>query len=162
MLSSPTFSPGLTRFRLRPKMEYSNEALDEDLTRLTGAWAALQSSRARDSVYEFLTVVFDLVDWWMADGKAKGRARRILIRQGIKPPEVTEPFGAVIIAAAHPTILDKRMISKWSRVLRYAARYKDPAQSLGEFVKERGGLNACAARYARRLGRGPRALVKKD
>jgi hypothetical protein len=104
-------------------------------------------------VYDFLTVVHDLVDWWMADGKAKGRARRILIRQGIKPPEVTEPFGAVIIAAAHPTILDKRMISKWSRVLRYATKLKDPAQSFGEFVKERGGLNACAGRYARRLGR---------
>jgi hypothetical protein len=92
-------------------MQYSNEALDEDLTRLTGAWAALQSSRARDSVYDFLTVVHDLVDWWTVDGKDKSRARRILIRQRIEPPEAIEPFGAVIVAAAHPTILDKRMIS---------------------------------------------------
>jgi hypothetical protein len=134
-------------------MEYSNDALDEDITRLTGAWAELQSSRARDSVYEFLTVVFDLVDWWKVDGKDKSRARRILIRQGIKPPEVTEPFGAVIVAAAHPTILDKRMVSKWSRVLRYVAKYKNPSEPLNKFLKRNGGLNACAGRYARRLGR---------
>jgi hypothetical protein len=134
-------------------MDYSNEALDEDLTRLTGAWASLQSSRARDSVYEFLTVVFDLVEWWTVDGKDKSRARRILIRQGIEPPEAIEPFGAVIVAAAHPTILDKRMISKWSRVLRFAAKYKDPSEPLNEFLKRNGGLNACAGRYARRLGR---------
>jgi hypothetical protein len=62
----------------------------------------------------------------------------------------------VIVAAAHPTILDKRMISKWSRVLRFAAKYKDPSEPLNEFLKRNGGLNACAGRYARRLGRGGR------
>jgi len=154
MLSNPTLSLDPGRFRLRTKPQYSNDALDEDITRLTGAWAALQSSRDRGAVYAFLSVVYELVDWWTVDGKDKSRARRILIRQGIKPPEVTEPFAAVIVAAAHPAILDKRMISKWSRVLRYAAKYKDPSEPLKEFLKHKGGLNACAGRYARRLGRG--------
>ncbi len=56
-------------------MQYSDNALDEDLTRLTGAWADLQSSRARDAVYSFLTIVFDTVEWWTVDGKVRGRAQ---------------------------------------------------------------------------------------
>ena len=46
--------------------------------------------------------------------------------------------------------------SKWSRVCRYAADYKDLNEPLRDFVKRRGGLNKCAGRYARRLGRGAR------
>jgi len=52
--------------------------------------------------------------------------------------------------ASQPT----RMRSKWSRVLRYAAEYKDLDEPLRDFIKRRGGVNECAARFARRLGRG--------
>ena len=45
------------------------------------------------------------------------------------------------------------MRSKWSRVLRYAAMYKDLDKPLADFVKRRGGINKCATRYTRRLGR---------
>ena len=46
------------------------------------------------------------------------------------------------------------MRSKWSRVLRYAAEFKDLDEPLGDFIKRKGGINKCAARFARRLGRG--------
>jgi hypothetical protein len=42
---------------------------------------------------------------------------------------------------------DKRTRSKWSRVMRYAAVYKpDAAEALDEFIRRKGGINACAAR----------------
>ena len=38
-----------------------------------------------------------------------------------------------------------------SRVLRYAAEYKDLDEPLRDFIVRRGGINKCAARFARRL-----------
>ena len=32
--------------------------------------------------------------------------------------------------------------------------FKDLDEPLGDFIKRKGGINACAARFARRLGRG--------
>jgi hypothetical protein len=48
---------------------------------------------------------------------------------------------------------DERTRSKWSRVLRYAAEYKDLDEPLRDFIKRKGGINECAARYAHRPGR---------
>ena len=49
--------------------------------------------------------------------------------------------------------VDERTRSKWSRVLRYATEFKDLKEPLRDFIRRKGGLNACAARFARRLGR---------
>jgi hypothetical protein len=53
-----------------------------------------------------------------------------------------------------PDKVDARTRSKWSRVLRYAAEYKDLDEPLGDFIKRKGGINECAEQFARRLGRG--------
>src|SRR5580693_7101660 len=37
-------------------------------------------------------------------------------------------------------------------MLRYAAEYKDLDEPLRDFIVRRGGINKCAARFARRLG----------
>jgi hypothetical protein len=58
-------------------------------------------------------------------------------------------FVAIIRCTADPAKVDKRTRSKWSRVLRYAAGYKLVSEPLGEFVKRKGGINACAARFSR-------------
>jgi hypothetical protein len=42
------------------------------------------------------------------------------------------------------------------RTLRYAATYKDLDEPLRDFIKRKGGINKCASRVARRLGRGAR------
>jgi hypothetical protein len=63
-----------------------------------------------------------------------------------------DPFAAVIRCTADPTKADKRTRSKWSRVMRYAAVYKPDPEPLDQFVRRKGGINACAARWARRLG----------
>jgi hypothetical protein len=58
---------------------------------------------------------------------------------------------AVIWCTADHTKVDYRMRSKWSRVLRYAAESKDLDEPLRDFIKPKGGINRCAARFARRL-----------
>ena len=66
---------------------------------------------------------------------------------------IAEPFAAVIFCTADPEKVDYRMRSKWSRVLRYAADYKDLDEPLRDFIKRKGGINKCATRYTSRLGR---------
>jgi hypothetical protein len=59
-------------------------------------------------------------------------------------------FGA---GCAAPARMDKRTRSKWSRVLRYVEMEKDEGEALAEFVKRKGGVNECNARYGRCLRR---------
>lgn len=39
-------------------------------------------------------------------------------------------------------------------IARYAAEFKDADEPLRDFIKRKGGLNECEARFARRLGQG--------
>jgi hypothetical protein len=64
-----------------------------------------------------------------------------------------DPYAIVIEATSDLKKVDRKMRSKWSRVLRFAEKYKLEAEPLKTFIKHRGGINACAALYARRLGR---------
>jgi hypothetical protein len=57
------------------------------------------------------------------------------------------------VCTADPGKVDDRTRSKWSRMLRYAAENKDLDEPLGDFVKRKGGINRCAVRYARGVGR---------
>jgi hypothetical protein len=132
---------------------YSDGALLRDLERVAKIWRDFQSSRTRDAVYGHLAAIFALVEWWTIDKRAISRARLALHLRGIEAPMEMERFAAVIVATSHPAKLDKRMISKYSRVLRYAAKYKTRSEPLQRFVERKGGLNKCASRYARRLGR---------
>jgi hypothetical protein len=59
-----------------------------------------------------------------------------------------DPFTAVIRCTCGGAANDK-MISKWARALRYVAQRKDPSTQLKAFMMEAGGVNACAARYAK-------------
>jgi hypothetical protein len=38
--------------------------------------------------------------------------------------------------------------------MRYAAAHKPDSEPLNQFVQRKGGINACVARFSRRLGRG--------
>ena len=111
-------------------------------------------THARDAVYQFLTAVFGLVSWWAKEGRAVGRAHRALHLRGYSTVRQPEPFTAVIYCTADRDKADERTRSKWSRVLRYAAEFKDPDEPLRDFITRKGGINECAARFARRLGRG--------
>ncbi|MGB7102465.1 MAG: hypothetical protein WBD95_27340 [Xanthobacteraceae bacterium] len=136
-------------------IEFSTEALKENLFRLQDEWEDYQSTRNRDGIYGYLTAVFELVSWWAHEGKAGEYARRALcLKERRLIVDVQEPFSAVIFCTADPDKVDFRTRSKWSRVLRYAAEFKGLEESLSGFIKRKGGINRCAARFARHLGRG--------
>ena len=93
--------------------------------------------------------------WWTAEGRDLERARRALRSQRLKVSDREDPFAAIIRCTADSAKADKRTRSEWSRVMRYAAAYKPDAEALDRFIKRKGGVNACAARFSRCLGRGP-------
>jgi hypothetical protein len=147
----------LTSSRLREPVQdnvpYTTQALRQDLLRVRSAWEECQASRDRNAIYDYLTAVFDLVMWWKAEHHAVGRTHRALWLQGADSPTPNEPFAAVILCTADRQKVDKRTRSKWSRVLRYSAEYKSHSESLAAFIRRKGGINECAERFARCLGR---------
>ena len=130
---------------------FSTEAMKASLDRLQNEWETVQASRERNAIYQYLTAVFELVAWWAQEGRAVDRAHRALHLRGYSSVRQPEPFAAVIFCTSDPAKVDDRTRSKWSRVLRYAAEFKDLAEPFGDFIKRKGGLNECAARYTRRL-----------
>jgi hypothetical protein len=117
------------------------------------AWAECQASRDRNAIYAYLIAVYDLVAWWTAEGREIDRACRALCLQRLKVSDREDPFGAIIRCTADPAKADKRTRSKWSRLMRYAALYKLDSEPLEPFLRRKGGINACAARFTRCLGR---------
>jgi hypothetical protein len=135
-------------------IQFSIKALQAALLRLQNEWETAQASRDRDAIYRYLSVVFELVSWWAKEGKAVKRAHRALHLRGHKSVREPEPFAAVIVCTSDPDKVDARTRSKWSRAFRFAEANKDLDEPLADFIKRRSGINACAERYARRLGRG--------
>jgi hypothetical protein len=136
------------------RIAFTDQALKVNLERLEHAWEDYQSSRDRAAVYRYLTAVFELVSSWQRYNIAKMCARRALCRKAGQPVDhVPEPFAAIILCTADSSKVDYRTRSKWSRALRYAAKFKHGKVTLREFMKVRGGINKCAARFASRLGR---------
>jgi hypothetical protein len=129
----------------------SSAALRHDLQRVRDAWAGCQASRDRNAIYAYLTAVYGLVAWWIAEGREIDRARRALRLQRLEVSDREDAFASVIRCTADPAKADKRTRSKWSRLMRYAAWYKPDSEALDRFVKRKGGINACAARFSRWL-----------
>jgi hypothetical protein len=152
LISSRTCTAG--RSLERQPIPYSSEALRQDLERLRGIWEDCQASRDRNAIYGYLTAVYDLVAWWTAEGREFDLARRAVRLQRLKVSDREDPFAAIIRCTADPAKADRRTRSKWSRVLRYAAVYKSDSGPLEQFIQRKGGINACAARFTRCLGRG--------
>jgi hypothetical protein len=128
--------------------------LRQDLERLRTTWDDCQTDRDRNAIYGYLTAVFALVTWWSAEGREIDRSRRALRLQRLKVSEREDAFATIIRCTADPAKADKRTRSKWSRVMRYADEHKPDSEPLDQFVKRKGGINSCAARFSRGLGRG--------
>jgi hypothetical protein len=156
----------LTSSRLREPVQddvpYTTQALRQDLLRVQNAWDECQASRDRNAIYSYLTAVFDVVGWWAAEDCALARARKALLLQNISPSDHDESFAAIIRCTSDPAKVDKRTRSKCSRLLRYAAEHKSTSESLAAFVQRKGGINKCAARFTRCLGRGGRSRTRNS
>jgi hypothetical protein len=139
--------------RIFPKeaIPYSSAALRQDLERLRRSWEDVQSSRDRNAIYGYLIAVYALVTWWAAEGREIDRSHRALHLQRLEVSEREDPFAAVIRCTADPAKADKRTRSKWSRVMRYAAASKANSEPLDQFIRRKGCINKCVARFSRHL-----------
>jgi hypothetical protein len=125
----------------------------EGLDELSTVWEDVQVSRKRDAIYQYLSAVFRFVRSWSLHGQITTAVSRRLRAAGVAATEDLEFFSAVIGLTTDFEDVDIKTRSKWSRVLRYAVRFKGTG-SFKRFVQTRGGINGCAALYAKRLGRG--------
>jgi hypothetical protein len=135
-----------------PKREAPEINIRRRLEKIRAAWSEFQASRARDAVYEYLEAVFAIVEHYKVRRKTK-----TLLRHAFKFAELpfdrnADPFTAAIRCTC-ADLADSKAISKWARALRYVARCKVSPTQLKTFMKEAGGVNACADRYAKYLGR---------
>jgi hypothetical protein len=151
--SARTFPPSPSPKEAIP---YSSEALRQDLQRVRDAWLDCQATRDRNAIYAYLTAVYGLVAVWAAEGREIDRAHRAVRLQRLEVSEREDAFAAIIRCTADPAKADKRTRSKWSRLMRYAAAYKSDSEPLDQFIQRKGGINECAARFSRCLGRDTR------
>jgi hypothetical protein len=131
---------------------YSDASLNQDLKRLRRVWDRVQHNRARDAIYDFLAAVFELIEWWAAEGQELQRAERALHVTGTSVPEKIEPFSAVLAACLAPDRLDRRHLSRYARVLQFAAAGGCRTKTLKAFIRRHGGFNGCVAKLSRRHG----------
>ena len=118
------------------------------LAKIRDAWYGFQASRARDAVYGYLEAVFAIVEHYKVRRKTKKLLRHAFKFANLPFAKNANPFTAVIRCTCDDEI-DSKTISKWSRALRYVAHCKKPRTRLKTFMKEAGGVNACATRYAK-------------
>src|SRR6266436_4500189 len=131
------------------------KSIRQRLGDVCNAWDDFQETRDRDAVYGYLRAVFSIVKHYNGRHRTKKLMRRAYKFAGLRVDTSADPF-AVIIRSTCEHKLDNKTISKWSRALRYVARVKKPRHPLTAFMKNRGGVNACAERYAKYFGRGNR------
>jgi glutathione S-transferase len=118
-------------------------------------WDDFQASRTRDAVYGYLDAVFAIVEHYRVR-RGTTRLRRYAFKFANLPlNDSSDPFAAVIRCTSGGAT-DTKTISKWARALRYVARSKVAPAQLKAFMKEVGGVNACADRHVAYLRRGAR------
>jgi hypothetical protein len=140
-------------WRLRP--EGTSKGPKRWLKKVSDAWDDFQASRARDAVYEYLNAVFAIVEHYRTRRRTNKLLRYAFEFADQPLDKNADPFTAVIRCTCAGAA-DNKTISKWARALRYVTRCKKPGTPLKAFMAEAGGVNACAARYAKYFGRGGR------
>ncbi len=123
------------------------------LEKVSHARKQFQASRTRDAVYPYLAAVAAIVEHYKVRRKSKTLLRHAYKFAGLPFDKDADPFTAVIRCTCDRS-LDNKTISKWARALRYVACCEVPSATLKAFMKEAGGINASAARFARYYGRG--------
>jgi hypothetical protein len=130
----------------------SSARIGRRLEAICGAWDDFQANRARDAVYGYLEAVFAIVSHYKTRRKANKLLRHAFKFANLPFEKAADPFTAVIRCTSGGAV-DNKTISKWARALRYVARCKAPRRPTKTFMKEAGGVNACASLYARRCKR---------
>jgi hypothetical protein len=157
----------VTRAAPLPKARSHNEPRNKTpkarlrrlLEKVRDAWDDFQASRARDAVYGYLEAVFAIVEHYRTRRRTIKHLRHAFKFAHLPLDKPADPFTVVIRCTCGDEI-DIKTISKWARALRYVAHSKGPKTRVETFMKEAGGVNACAELYARYFGRARRGSVR--
>jgi hypothetical protein len=69
----------------------------DELVTARSAWIGYQSTRERDAVYKYLTAVFEIVNRWKEQHRAKAKSRQaIAAAKSLRAIRIEEPFSIVI------------------------------------------------------------------
>ena len=150
--SSGRFSPNSHSPGYKKVMQPSptlTAQIEQGLAPVRAAWQKYRSTNSRDAVYFYLQSVFALVTRWQRQQCSLKNSRAALHLKPRAPNMKPEAFARVIFCTSDIAVVDVKTRSKYSRVLRYARKFKPVEQSLTEFIKSHGGLNECARRFAR-------------
>jgi hypothetical protein len=131
----------------RQALPLKRSRLSSELETLKAVSKRTFSSGNRMAVHKFLGAIFNQVSVWEAEGRLEEGLYRLL--DSLKAPvplRIGEAFAVAIYCIA-PHV-DKKSRSKWARALRYAAANKPDDESIKKFIKRKGGINACASKYA--------------
>jgi len=138
----------LRRPHRQAKSKTTKARLRRWLESISNAWDDFQASRARDAVYGYLEAVFAIVEHYKVRRRTKRLLRRAFKFANLPFDKNADPFAAIIRCTCGDAA-DSKVISKWARALRYVAQRKERGTPLKGFMTEAGGVNACAARYAK-------------
>jgi hypothetical protein len=121
--------------------------LSSELETLKAVSKRTFSSGNRMAIHRFLGAIFNQMSVWESEDRLEEGLYRLL--DSLKAPvplRIGEAFAVAIYCIA-PHV-DKKSRSKWARALRYATANKPDDESIRKFIKRKGGINACASRYA--------------
>jgi len=136
----------------RKSPDKTKKDLKWKLGRVCDAFDQFQSDRNRDAIYGYVAPVFELVTAYKGKRRTRQLMRCAYSFAGLPCDKHADPFAAIIRCTSGGETNNKT-ISKWSRALRYVAECKRPMVPLRRFMKEMGGVNACADRFAEYFGR---------
>jgi hypothetical protein len=155
MTRAVSISKALRQVHRAPKSKASELRIRPRLEKIRDAWDEFQANRARDAVYEYLEAVFAIVEHYKIRRRAT-RLRQDAFKFANLPPNNSSDLFTAVIRCTCDDNVDIKTISKWARALRYVAHCNVPRTRLKTFMKEVGGVNACAHLYAKCCGRGAR------
>jgi hypothetical protein len=144
----PLIRGALNRIASRSEKKDRRRRLNRRLEKIRDVWRSFQASRSRDAVYDYLEAVLAAVERYRGRAKARRFLRSACKLAGLSHHQSAEIF-ATLIRCTSDDSLDRKMVSKYSRALRYAAGCKVRSTRLKAFLKKLGGVNACAERLAR-------------
>jgi hypothetical protein len=139
----------------RQTLPLKQSRLSSELETLRAVSKRAFSSGNRMAVHKFIGAIFNQVSVWESEDRLEEGLYRLLDSLKVPVPlRIGEAFAVVIYCTA-PHV-DKKSRSKWARALRYAAANKPDDESIKSFFKRKGGINACAFRYAKYVRRSGR------
>jgi hypothetical protein len=131
----------------RQALPLKKSRLSSELETLRAVSKLAVSSGNRMAVHRFLGAIFNLVTRWESEDRLEEGLYRLLDSLKARVPlRIGEAFAVVIYCIA-PHV-DKKSRSKWARALRYAAANRPDDEPIKKFFKRKGGINACASKYA--------------